>query len=120
MQAIAPLGQVHRTSANHFSFGGDLYGSGGGSGRLKSHFDREPLTAEHLPGQRYGFEHQTRLGASRQGYGIHGYPELLSLPDAARNASPILVAVRHQKNPRHHSRRQRGGAIQNGTFEVGA
>ena len=49
-----------------------------------------------------------------------GHAELLRLPDGARHAAQILVAVGDQQEARHHAGGQRRDAVADGGFQIGA
>ena len=77
----------------------------GGARRFHRDIDGETLAAEYLPGNGDAFQPQSGLGTSGERHGIDGQSQLLRLPDGARHAAQILIAVGDQQQARHHARR---------------
>ena len=119
-QVIGAGDELHLVGADRFAFGRHLHGSLRGARRFQRHLDGETLAAEDLAGNRNRFQQQSRLGAAGQRHGIDGDAELLRLPDGARHAAQVFVAVGDQQQARHHAGGQRGGAVANGGFQIGA
>ena len=80
--------------------------------------NRSPLKT--WPGKGDRFETQARLGTAGQRDGVDGDAELLRLPDGARHAAQILVAVGDQQQARHHAGGQRRRAVADGGFQIRA
>ena len=52
-------------------------------------------------------------------HGVDGDAQLLRLPDGARDAAQVFIAVGNQHQARHHAGGQRADAVANGRFEIG-
>ena len=117
-QMVGAGHERHAARTDDLPFGGHLHLRGGSARRFESDFDGEMLAAEYLPGIAHRFEQQPRFGVSGKRYCIDGNPKLLRLPDGARHAAEILVAVGSEHDSRHHAGGHRGNAIANGRFQV--
>ncbi len=93
--------RVAHGSFRSFAFGRQLEAALADAG-IRASLRWESFPAENLSGNRYRFQHQTRLGRPASANGINGNAELLRLPDAARYAAQVLVAVGDQDQAGHH------------------
>ena len=90
-----------------------------GDSRVTSTGKRSPLNT--CPGKPTDSSSRPGLGRGPpERHGVDGDAELLRLPDGARHAAQILVAVGNQQQARHHAGGQRGRAVADGRFQIGA
>ena len=79
---------------------------------------RSPLKT--CPGMVTLFQPQSGFRTSGQRDGVDGDAQLLRLPDGARHAAQILIAVGDQQQARHHAGRQRRRAVADGALQIRA
>ena len=92
----------------------------GGARRIERDIHGKALAAEDLRGHAHRFQHQAGPRLAGQRNDVDGHAALLRLPDGARDAAQVLVAVGDQQHARHHAGRQRGQPFADGGFQIGA
>ena len=93
---VGAFGKLDVAAADGLAFCRQIDGSFRGGRRFDDYFDWKTLPAEYLTGNGNGFQPQAGFGASGQGDGVDGYAELLCLPDGARSAAQVFIAIGDQ------------------------
>ena len=120
-QMIRAGGQIDLVAADRLAFGRHLdrrLARRAATVSVISIGKRSPLNT--CAGKRDGFQQQAGLRTPGQRDRVDRNPELLRLPDGARDAAQVLVAVGDQQQARHHAGGQRRRAVADRRFQIGA